>query len=538
MLGLSAYYAATHSQEAAKLTTAFGTGIAGFQLGTPRDWPWQALLPWARSVSDWHAWGAHMSMGLSTGAQALNRPTWLAAAERDANLFETHQLVSFGPVNGLLPAPNDVSQIAYGAETTTDGLLSLGRATGKSVYRELGGISATWFFGNNPANATMYQQQTGVVYDGINGDGTVNHNSGAESTIEGLLAVMSVTNDPVARTYLGYDRVAAQTSYQKVEAESGALTGAATVVTPASAWTGEALWSNGAYVDLLRWRQRQSGHQRAASSGQYGVYIVFDKQMVPPKAVGVQVSVDGVSAGTDDEGGAGAQGDSPNSDYLSIDSVTAPRLLAAGPHTITLAYVGDGTTHARIDAILLQPLIEDKVLTDAAHNTLALYKSLSASDSSGVLPSPSGEGWAVQTYDRNGALLAAYSLHVRGTPPAACQWPPTAIRSRFLQRSDDVRFRVVTFSIGGLRPSEKSQHDVVEEVRFLQVDRVARAWQHHQASGCTLPLHKDIRLDARLVLIADDQQRWDAQRLELSAQTHDGWAQSLNPPIRQRRASG
>jgi len=101
----------------------------------------------------------------------------------------------------------------------------------------------------------------------------------------------------------------------------------------------------------------------ATSSGAYGVYIVFDKQLVPPKAIGVRVSVDGVAAGTDDEGGADAQGDSPNADYLAIDSVTATQHLAAGPHTITLAYVGDGTTHAMIDAILFQPLIEDKILT-------------------------------------------------------------------------------------------------------------------------------------------------------------------------------
>ena len=313
--------------------------------------------------------------------------------------------------------------------------LSLGRATGKTVYRELGGISATWFFGNNPANATMYQQQTGVVYDGINSDGTVNHNSGAESTIEGLLAVMSATNDPVARTYLGYDRVAAQTSYQKVEAESGALTGAATVVTPASAWTGEAQWSNGAYVDLAAGGSvRMTAN--APSSGEYGVYIVFDKQMVPSKSVGVQVRVDGVSAGTDDEGGAGAQGDSPNSDYLSIDSVTAPRLLVAGPHTLTVTYAGDGTTHARIDAVLLQPLIEDKVLTDATHNTLVLYKSLSASDSTGALPPLARQGsvtWSVQTYDRNGTLLPADSQRERanstGRVPVAAYGYTLAVSS-------------------------------------------------------------------------------------------------------------
>src|ERR1700730_15048859 len=129
MLGLSAYRAATNCPEAAKLTTAFGTGIAGFQLGTSRDWPWQALMPWARSVSDWHAWGAHMSMGLARAGAELDRPSWVAAAARDASSFEVHQQLSFGAINGLLPAPDDLSQIAYGNETTVDGLLAVGAAT-------------------------------------------------------------------------------------------------------------------------------------------------------------------------------------------------------------------------------------------------------------------------------------------------------------------------------------------------------------------------------------------------------------------------
>src|SRR5437868_10415913 len=51
MLGLAAYYAASGSAEAAKLAHRFGRGIAGYQLGTARDWAWQALMPWARSVS-------------------------------------------------------------------------------------------------------------------------------------------------------------------------------------------------------------------------------------------------------------------------------------------------------------------------------------------------------------------------------------------------------------------------------------------------------------------------------------------------------
>src|SRR6202022_2445626 len=139
------------------------------QLGTSRDWPWQALMPWARSVSDWHAWGAHMSMALARAGVALGRPSWVAA----------------------------------------------GAATENHFFRRWAGIAAGWLLGDNPAGTPMYQPDSGVVFDGINGDRTINHNSGAESTIEGLLALMNAVNDPVAQRYLGYDRLLAQTNYQK-----------------------------------------------------------------------------------------------------------------------------------------------------------------------------------------------------------------------------------------------------------------------------------------------------------------------------------
>jgi len=349
-----------------------------------------------------------MVMALSTAGPQLGHREWLSPAERDANSFETHQQLSFGAINGLLPAPDDLSQIAYGAETTVDGLLFLGRATGNDAYRRWAGIAATWFFGNNRAGVAMYQPATGVVYDGLNGDGGINRNSGAESTIEGLLALMNVVNDPVASSYLGYHRLLSQTSYQKVEAESGALSGAASVVTPASAWTGEALWSNGQYVDLA-----VGGSDRipviAPADGRYLVYVVFDKQMVPLDSVGVTVSVDGILAGRDNEGGAGTQGVSPNSDYLWIDSLPVRQRLSGGAHAVTLNYAGNGGTHAKIDAILLQPVIESKVLNYGDGATLAVDKSLADVESRGVLPTPP-RTWVVLVYDRDGKLVQHLSF--------------------------------------------------------------------------------------------------------------------------------
>ena len=50
------------------------------------------------------------------------------------------------------------------------------------------------------ANKMMYSVATGRGFDGIQSSGNININSGAESTIEALLTMEIVENNPVVKT--------------------------------------------------------------------------------------------------------------------------------------------------------------------------------------------------------------------------------------------------------------------------------------------------------------------------------------------------
>ena len=79
-----------------------------------------------------------------------------------------------------------------------------------------------------------------------------------------------------------------------------------------------------------------------------------------------------------------------------------------------MTYAGDGTTDAKIDAILLQPVAESKVLTDGMGGTLATFKSLADSTVNAQLPALAPpRKWVAQVYDRNGNVAAIYPLHPR-----------------------------------------------------------------------------------------------------------------------------
>jgi mannose/cellobiose epimerase-like protein (N-acyl-D-glucosamine 2-epimerase family) len=71
--------------------------------------------------------------------------------------------------------------------------------TGDTSYADKAIEIAEWFFGNNPAGQQMYFPENGKCFDGINNENELNKNSGAESTIEALLALLEIENNPVAK---------------------------------------------------------------------------------------------------------------------------------------------------------------------------------------------------------------------------------------------------------------------------------------------------------------------------------------------------
>lgn len=76
------------------------------------------------------------------------------------------------------------------------------RLTGQKKYADIAGHLAAWFLGANPTGESIYSVSTGRCYDGIRSADSINRNSGAESTIEALLALQRVELYPEVKTAL------------------------------------------------------------------------------------------------------------------------------------------------------------------------------------------------------------------------------------------------------------------------------------------------------------------------------------------------
>lgn len=393
LLGLAPYVERTEDAVARTATQQLAEGVAAMQDGRRRGWPFGAVLPWALAQSFWHGWGGLAPAGLASAADVLGDDALLAPALADAASFTPHLLIATGPVNGWGPTPIDLTQIAYGAESRVGSLIAVAQSSGKDGLIDLAGFAGSWFFGNNNGGAPMYDATTGRTYDGVNGAGEINFNSGAESTIHGLLAMLALDAYPRAAEIANIsDRVDVKT-WQLVEAESGTLTGPATIYTPESEWTGESQWSGGAAVQLEPQGVLTMGNPAADNA------LIMPVVLRDPAAGRTRWVRDGELAGVVRHDRIGAQGDSPAPGLLSV------RTLRDDDAPGNVVKVRGRDTTSFVDAMLVQPRMESLVLGGEGSGT-ALLRSFDDGYGTTAVTVP-GLGTATTTvYTSDGSVVS------------------------------------------------------------------------------------------------------------------------------------
>jgi len=132
-------------------------------------------------------------MALARAFQVLEnhpgRQRWLTSARLEADHFFSRLLDTHIPelIDGTRVKP--YPQIAYGTNALALGCQELYRATGEEKYRSMALDAYAWYLGDNPPGVRMYDEKRGSCFDGVIAADKVNRNSGAESTIEALLAI-------------------------------------------------------------------------------------------------------------------------------------------------------------------------------------------------------------------------------------------------------------------------------------------------------------------------------------------------------------
>ncbi|WP_159622183.1 hypothetical protein [Ruania rhizosphaerae] len=330
---------------------AYAEGIA--RMGTGTDvWPFGAVLPWTGSLGFWHGWGAATPEALARAGAVLGRPDLVEVAVADAGSFTPLLLATGGPVNAWAPTPAE-AQIAYGVHGRAAAALAVSEATGGPGLAEVAALAAGWFFGANPAGEPVYDPATGVTVDGIEPDGRINRNSGAESTIHALLTMLLLDERPevaaIARSMTGIESTH---GVSMVEAEAATLSAGCVVELPDSgAWTGEGNLSGGAYVSVP-----------AGEWVEFELDLPGDAELHPivwqraeEAGHGQWEIVDGPVLGSTPAGGLGAAGltEAPG----ALRPLPLERPLPAGRMRVRCTSTGD----LRLDGVLMRPVVASAV---------------------------------------------------------------------------------------------------------------------------------------------------------------------------------
>ncbi|TFC55074.1 hypothetical protein E3O47_00795 [Cryobacterium sp. TMT2-17-1] len=396
-LGLAAYVTAVPDDDTARTAlTRLTEGVAGMSSGSATEWPFGAIMPWNKSQTLWHAWGGLAPAAIATASTALGRTDLLGAAVQDAARFTPQLLAAGGPDNAWSPTPGE-AQIAYGVDSRVQGLVTTAAAANAPGLLDLAAVTAAWFFGANPNGAPAYNPATGTAIDGIETDGRINPNSGAESTIHALMTMLTLDANPSLKVKaLGIDETVSTVGLSVVEAESGTITGGGSVVTPPSSWTGEANLSGGAYVAL------GAGDSLSipvpAADQARNVFPIVNQAEADSGATTWASATS--TLGSTSNGGAGAQGitDAPGRLFPLTLELALP-----GADT---AVVGMADGAASVDALLIQPLISTITVTGSAGES-TVYVSAATETSVRTVGVPRGYRLAQEAFDATGQLVAS-----------------------------------------------------------------------------------------------------------------------------------
>jgi hypothetical protein len=180
------------------------------------------------------------------------------------------------------------------------------------------------------------------------------------------------------------------------------------VYKPASAWTGESLWSGGAGVRL------GSGGQLSLDAPVTTSSVLMPVVQLSPGAGTSQWRLDASTVGVVRHGDVGPQGDSPAPGLLAVR--TLPRTVDHGA-TVTVTALG-GTV--LVDALLIQPEVEQLVLAGGGSAT-ALLRSFATGPRTATVELPGAGTATVRVLDPTGRTLATWSTSaatIRPTIPA------------------------------------------------------------------------------------------------------------------------
>ncbi len=144
--------------------------------------------------NSWHNWGNTQAFALMRAFDATGDSSYFKSVVRWADNFVPFLIENNYPHDISIASDGQYEirqfpQIAYGMNSIYQGINALAESCPDPKYIQFSEQVFGWFTDSNVAGSPMYEKESGRGFDGIEPDSSINRSSGAESTIEALLAV-------------------------------------------------------------------------------------------------------------------------------------------------------------------------------------------------------------------------------------------------------------------------------------------------------------------------------------------------------------
>jgi len=198
MIGLAAVYRESRDTVIENYLRRLAEGMMIAQVKDTTTIARMTFLSWKNL---WHAYGNSQAYALQLAGWALNDVDMMVAATQEEEQFYPSLLAENGLSHfkvrksvGKFEVYDEAKfpQIAYHYRPMIWACLESWKQNRHELYLDLAVEIGNWYTGSNPAGQKMYDSETGRTYDGIISDTEINRNSGAESTIEALLALQEL----------------------------------------------------------------------------------------------------------------------------------------------------------------------------------------------------------------------------------------------------------------------------------------------------------------------------------------------------------
>ncbi|MBN2365923.1 MAG: hypothetical protein EH225_07945 [Calditrichaeota bacterium] len=208
ILGLVPYYRVTDNPGVADFIRKLAVGLLSFQFGNAEDSPYGCFLSWE---NNWHAYGNIQAYALLLAGQVLKEEEFLSKAFLEIENFYPYLIregylsyfeLTFVADTVAISDIRKYPQIAYNFRPMVWASLEAYEVSGSEKYARQAGELACWLAGRNSNGVALYDPATGRCFDGINSEKEINRNSGAESTVEALLTILEIEQNPQAFTIL------------------------------------------------------------------------------------------------------------------------------------------------------------------------------------------------------------------------------------------------------------------------------------------------------------------------------------------------